>query len=194
MLRTLSEPFDERVPQAMKTQVRINDFVLFCFVLFCFVLFCFVLFCFVLFCFVLFCYILSSSEIMLTLFQAYAMKTLNTQLGSWAQLRHDNSLYVEEDEDMGFTCSYPGFIFFLLANYQVFINLFFLFSAFSIASRCIRRTYSEILGCHGGTHSSPRRNHFPHSLSCQQNQKVSKKRITKHSTQRNNIITSNVFL
>lgn len=39
--------------------------------------------------------------------EAYAIKMLNTQLGSWAQLRHANTLYVDEDEDDSFSCSYP---------------------------------------------------------------------------------------
>eukprot|EP00026_Physarum_polycephalum_P001978 Phypoly_transcript_01982.p1 GENE.Phypoly_transcript_01982~~Phypoly_transcript_01982.p1 ORF type:complete len:859 (+),score=142.97 Phypoly_transcript_01982:385-2961(+) len=43
--------------------------------------------------------------------QAYAMKRMNTQLASWAQLRHDNLLYVEPVYDFRCGCSYPaGFV------------------------------------------------------------------------------------
>ncbi len=39
------------------------------------------------------------------------MKTLNTQLGSWAQLRHDTLLYVKQSETPPITCLYPyGFV------------------------------------------------------------------------------------
>jgi hypothetical protein len=36
------------------------------------------------------------------------MKRLNTQLASWAQLRHDNLLYVDPVYDFSCGCSYPG--------------------------------------------------------------------------------------
>jgi len=43
--------------------------------------------------------------------QAYAMKNLNTQLGNWSQLRHDNLLYVEQVYSFACGCSYPaGFV------------------------------------------------------------------------------------
>jgi len=39
------------------------------------------------------------------------MKNLNAQLGSWAELRHDNLLYVEPVYDFACGCSYPtGFV------------------------------------------------------------------------------------
>jgi len=43
--------------------------------------------------------------------RAWAMKTLNTQLASWTQLRHDTILYVKQSSSMGITCCYPaGFV------------------------------------------------------------------------------------
>eukprot|EP00026_Physarum_polycephalum_P003451 Phypoly_transcript_03462.p1 GENE.Phypoly_transcript_03462~~Phypoly_transcript_03462.p1 ORF type:complete len:786 (+),score=111.21 Phypoly_transcript_03462:47-2404(+) len=43
--------------------------------------------------------------------QAYAMKKLSTQLGSWAQLRHDNLLYVDQMCRYMASCDYPeGFV------------------------------------------------------------------------------------
>lgn len=43
--------------------------------------------------------------------QAWAMKTLNTQLASWTQLRHDTILYVKQSSTMYLTCFYPaGFV------------------------------------------------------------------------------------
>lgn len=43
--------------------------------------------------------------------EAWAMKTLNTQLGSWAQLRHDTILYVKQSYTAGVTCFHPaGFV------------------------------------------------------------------------------------
>lgn len=43
--------------------------------------------------------------------RAWAMKTLNTQLASWTQLRHDTILYAKESESGGTTCYYPaGFV------------------------------------------------------------------------------------
>ena len=43
--------------------------------------------------------------------RAWAMKTLNTQLASWTQLRHDTLLYVKASETGPFLCSYPyGFV------------------------------------------------------------------------------------
>ena len=42
---------------------------------------------------------------------AWAMKTLNTQLASWTQLRHDTILYAEQSLAAGTTCYYPaGFV------------------------------------------------------------------------------------
>jgi len=42
---------------------------------------------------------------------AWAMKTLNTQLASWTQLRHDTALYVKQPYTGNVLCSYPdGFI------------------------------------------------------------------------------------
>ncbi|HEX2957793.1 MAG TPA: DUF3160 domain-containing protein [Chitinispirillaceae bacterium] len=38
---------------------------------------------------------------------AWHQKTLNTQLASWAQLRHDNLLYAKQSYTPGATCSYP---------------------------------------------------------------------------------------
>lgn len=41
----------------------------------------------------------------------WAMKTLNTQLASWTQLRHDTILYVKQSYTGGDTCVYPtGFV------------------------------------------------------------------------------------
>ncbi len=43
--------------------------------------------------------------------RAWAMKTLNTQLASWTQLRHDTVLYAKETVVGPFLCSYPaGFV------------------------------------------------------------------------------------
>lgn len=43
--------------------------------------------------------------------QAWAMKTLNTQLASWTQLRHDSILYVKQSYTATFVCYYPaGFV------------------------------------------------------------------------------------
>jgi len=43
--------------------------------------------------------------------QAWAMKTLNTQLASWTQLRHDTILYVKQSYTAGDKCYYPaGFV------------------------------------------------------------------------------------
>jgi hypothetical protein len=43
--------------------------------------------------------------------QAWAMKTLNTQLASWTQLRHDTILYVKQSYTAGAMCYYPaGFV------------------------------------------------------------------------------------
>jgi hypothetical protein len=39
--------------------------------------------------------------------RAWAMKTLNTQLGSWVQLRHDTILYVKQSYTAGAECYYP---------------------------------------------------------------------------------------
>lgn len=42
---------------------------------------------------------------------AWAMKTLNTQLASWTQLRHDTILYVKQSYTGGICCYYPaGFV------------------------------------------------------------------------------------
>ncbi|MBD1868783.1 DUF3160 domain-containing protein [Cyanobacteria bacterium FACHB-471] len=42
---------------------------------------------------------------------AWAMKTLNTQLASWTQLRHDTILYVKQSATISSTCFYPaGFV------------------------------------------------------------------------------------
>ena len=38
---------------------------------------------------------------------AWAMKTLNTQLASWTQLRHDTLLYVKQSETPPILCEYP---------------------------------------------------------------------------------------
>jgi hypothetical protein len=38
---------------------------------------------------------------------AWHQKTLNTQLASWSQLRHDNLLYAKQSYTPGATCSYP---------------------------------------------------------------------------------------
>ena len=41
----------------------------------------------------------------------WAMKTLNTQMGSWTELRHDTLLYVKQSYSEPGTCSYPaGFV------------------------------------------------------------------------------------
>jgi hypothetical protein len=40
--------------------------------------------------------------------RAWAMKTLNTQLASWTQLRHDTILYVKQSVSDEVTCSYPA--------------------------------------------------------------------------------------
>ena len=43
--------------------------------------------------------------------RAWAMKTLNTQLASWTQLRHDTLLYAKESYTASILCSYPaGFV------------------------------------------------------------------------------------
>jgi hypothetical protein len=43
--------------------------------------------------------------------RAWAMKTLNTQLASWSQLRHDTILYAKQSYTGGDTCLYPtGFV------------------------------------------------------------------------------------
>jgi uncharacterized protein DUF3160 len=43
--------------------------------------------------------------------RGWAMKTLNTQLASWAQLRHDTILYVKQSYTAGVSCEYPaGFV------------------------------------------------------------------------------------
>ncbi len=48
-------------------------------------------------------------EVMRT--RAWAMKTLNTQLASWAELRHDTLLYVQQSYTMISLCGYPvGFV------------------------------------------------------------------------------------
>lgn len=39
--------------------------------------------------------------------RAWAMKTLNTQLASWTELRHDTVLYVKQSYTPGTSCSYP---------------------------------------------------------------------------------------
>jgi len=39
--------------------------------------------------------------------RAWALKTLNTQLGSWSQLRHDTLLYVKQSYTGTGSCSYP---------------------------------------------------------------------------------------
>jgi hypothetical protein len=39
---------------------------------------------------------------------AWAMKTLNTQLASWTQLRHDTILYVKQSATMSILCFYPA--------------------------------------------------------------------------------------
>jgi hypothetical protein len=36
------------------------------------------------------------------------MKTMGTQLGSWAQARHDNILYIEQLGRFVYGCEYPG--------------------------------------------------------------------------------------
>src|SRR6185369_13806541 len=40
--------------------------------------------------------------------RAWAMKTLNTQLASWTQLRHDTVLYVKQSYTAEVTCFYPA--------------------------------------------------------------------------------------
>jgi hypothetical protein len=40
--------------------------------------------------------------------RAWAMKTLNTQLASWAELRHDTILYVKQSYTSGTLCEYPA--------------------------------------------------------------------------------------
>src|SRR5262245_64703698 len=43
--------------------------------------------------------------------RAWAMKTLNTQLASWTQLRHDTILYAKQSYAGGDSCVYPaGFV------------------------------------------------------------------------------------
>lgn len=43
--------------------------------------------------------------------RAWAMKTLNTQMGSWTELRHDTLLYVKQSYTVPGLCSYPaGFV------------------------------------------------------------------------------------
>lgn len=43
--------------------------------------------------------------------RAWAMKDINTQLGSWAQLRHDTILYVKQSYTSSASCFYPaGFV------------------------------------------------------------------------------------
>jgi len=43
--------------------------------------------------------------------RAWAMKTLNTQLASWTELRHDTVLYAKQSYTPPFICSYPfGFV------------------------------------------------------------------------------------
>lgn len=43
--------------------------------------------------------------------RAWAMKTLNTQIGSWTQLRHDTIAYVKQSASTPAICSYPaGFV------------------------------------------------------------------------------------
>ncbi len=43
--------------------------------------------------------------------KAWAMKDINTQLGSWAQLRHDTILYVKQSYTSSASCYYPhGFV------------------------------------------------------------------------------------
>jgi len=43
--------------------------------------------------------------------RAWAMKTLNTQLASWTQLRHDTVLYAQQSYSASILCSYPaGFV------------------------------------------------------------------------------------
>lgn len=43
--------------------------------------------------------------------RAWAMKTVNTQLASWTQLRHDTVLYSKQSYSFPFGCSYPfGFV------------------------------------------------------------------------------------
>ena len=39
---------------------------------------------------------------------AWGRRTLNTQLGSWAELRHDNVLYVKPAESTGVVCQFPA--------------------------------------------------------------------------------------
>ena len=43
--------------------------------------------------------------------RAWAMRTLNTQLASWTQLRHDTILYAKQSYTSGVLCYYPaGFV------------------------------------------------------------------------------------
>ncbi|WP_424102636.1 DUF3160 domain-containing protein [Moorena producens] len=43
--------------------------------------------------------------------RAWGMKTLNTQLASWTQLRHDTILYAKQSYTLGLACIYPaGFV------------------------------------------------------------------------------------
>jgi hypothetical protein len=43
--------------------------------------------------------------------RAWAMKTLNAQLASWTELRHDTLLYVQQSYTQGILCGYPtGFV------------------------------------------------------------------------------------
>ncbi len=43
--------------------------------------------------------------------RAWAMKTVNTQLASWTELRHDTVLYAKQSYTPGIVCSYPyGFV------------------------------------------------------------------------------------
>ncbi|MEQ8540783.1 MAG: DUF3160 domain-containing protein [Coleofasciculus sp. D1-CHI-01] len=43
--------------------------------------------------------------------RAWAMKTLNTQLASWTQLRHDTILYAKQSYSISVSCYYPaGFV------------------------------------------------------------------------------------
>src|SRR5262249_60821981 len=45
-------------------------------------------------------------EVMRT--RGWAMKTLNTQLASWAQLRHDTVLYAKQSYTFNTLCEYPA--------------------------------------------------------------------------------------
>lgn len=55
------------------------------------------------------------------------MKRMNTQIASWAQLRHDNLLYVAPVYDFTCGCSYPGIINLLLIS---FFNIFTVIMSF----------------------------------------------------------------